>query len=776
MAEEFSKDSGVPLNELVRRSSRVRTQRTFFTPGSNANEASEPITGNVGMTDASPLTSSGLSKRVLSEDDSDSSTLGTISTLDPTEYYPVAPRPTVPESSPVPEPDQSAKKRKSSASTAIKVGQKPKRLAHRPAPIEPVMDPRQLCLAQPPVWADNRQELCETLPYYRAYQSAVYMTGGICYGILFDKFGGDRDFMDDEIIISRVCVHLYRHASSLTRDSGGGRQRSVTGAMEQVIDQTDSGALVTALKRNLTSRIPIVALVGKGNQHCPSQPPHRFNVMAWFHVTHIWGEKFNNKTTFQVRYQKVDLSSVSWWAPVGFVPRIDHSDYGCKAPRASCIICKEEHPHVYVETWICLNSRCETFWTTGGESAPAQLTYNEAFLRERIEWDTAINMPYSLKPTLFTPDPDNPKSSVARLARKGMVCPLCNRCNSRDLWSGWRCHNEGCDFFHPLPHVTLSPRAVLDPNLVPYQGHAIPRNEFMSPIQETTRFTANYRIITYTIPECGTITHFMANDTINKRPRGPDSMFKELQEIEFGLQRSPLKNSTVSGTFYTAQFGINFGMPYDYNVAVASRPFVDAPVPLLEAVQRLSWAGASSVEGEGFVPFNELLALGYVESQAIGYHDDGETTLGPTIGTLSLGGAAVMTLRMKGTPYHGVTSAGVYDPTIIPGCRGIEERVELQRAKLQLSDLDFGRKFQDFRAKVKRSATAPVALKMQLMHGDMVVMHGRGIQKHYEHSVASSDMLRFALTCRYVIPDLIPGEDVWKGELPTVPSYQYSGD
>lgn len=67
---------------------------------------------------------------------------------------------------------------------------------------------------------------------------------------------------------------------------------------------------------------------------------------------------------------------------------------------------------------------------------------------------------------------------------------------------------------------------------------------------------------------------------------------------------------------------------------------------------------------EGFVDFNELLSLGYMEDDRIGvsncnihffpftadsskYHDDGEDTLGPTVATLSLGSPALMTFKMK---------------------------------------------------------------------------------------------------------------------------------
>lgn len=56
----------------------------------------------------------------------------------------------------------------------------------------------------PPVWSDRRQGLCETLPYYRAYQSGAYMSDGLVYGFLCDKEVGPTDRFTDEVMIARV--------------------------------------------------------------------------------------------------------------------------------------------------------------------------------------------------------------------------------------------------------------------------------------------------------------------------------------------------------------------------------------------------------------------------------------------------------------------------------------------------------------------------------------------------------------------------------------------
>lgn len=60
------------------------------------------------------------------------------------------------------------------------------------------------------------------------------------------------------------------------------------------------------------------------------------------------------------------------------------------------------------------------------------------------------------------------------------------------------------------------------------------------------------------------------------------------------------------------------GMPYKYVVDVNSKPFAAAPKPILDALHRLTWAGQKSVSDGTFLPFNEMLTLGYFEGQKIG--------------------------------------------------------------------------------------------------------------------------------------------------------------
>lgn len=116
------------------------------------------------------------------------------------------------------------------------------------------------------------------------------------------------------------------------------------------------------------------------------------------------------------------------------------------------------------------------------------------------------------------------------------------------------------------------------------------------------------------------------------------------------------------------------------------------------------------------------------------FHDDGESTLGPTVATLSLGGQAKMMIRMKATYYSGKTKAGIYDPLapVLPGCKCYEERVKLNSLYGKVSKVAFAEAKAKVYKDMSRIGNAPVLLTLQLNHGDMVVMHGGEMQKFYE--------------------------------------------
>ena len=195
------------------------------------------------------------------------------------------------------------------------------------------------------------------------------------------------------------------------------------------------------------------------------------------------------------------------------------------------------------------------------------------------------------------------------------------------------------------------------------------------------------------------------------------------------------------------------GLPYKYIVAIDSRAFSEAPKAITNALNHLTWAGKTLITDGSYRPFNELLCLGYMEKQEIGvclfdrlldrllmkykWHDDGEKDLGPDIASLSLGGAATMTFRMKAKYYlpKNLTPDN-YDP-VQKGSQAwqLREAVNAHFKNGELAEYEAKKKelfvFLNRDAE-KKKKHAPTALTLELRHGDMVVMHGAEIQRVWE--------------------------------------------
>lgn len=201
-------------------------------------------------------------------------------------------------------------------------------------------------------------------------------------------------------------------------------------------------------------------------------------------------------------------------------------------------------------------------------------------------------------------------------------------------------------------------------------------------------------------------------------------------------------------------------MPYKFVVPQDSKAFKDAPGVIMNGLNRMTWAGRTTVTDGSFKDFNELLALGYFEKQKIGvrhssvaiphmtwrvpnvvqYHDDGEDDLLGTIATMSIGGDAVMKLRMKDKWFSAkALKINTYDPTaeVIPGMQGWEDRLELNNLYRLVSDKEFNAAKKKFfknvvDEKYGKSGKSPVVVTLKLKHGDITVMDGRQLQKYFE--------------------------------------------
>ncbi|KAI8212722.1 hypothetical protein K4K53_011589 [Colletotrichum sp. SAR 10_77] len=596
-----------------------------------------------------------------------------------------------------------------------------------------------------PVWADNRQALCDSVGYYKAHESSMYTNSKIARGILINKHVSVRDMLSAEVVVTTI---------------GGGRKKNDDG----VYVRTESGAategLVKAAIAAKEQYLPIAVILGDQYPLASFKPNHVYNVLDFFSITDIWSE-VDTSTSDGVSIWKI--FSQAWTCLNGrcdaafvFASNIRVQDLtfasSCAAHLAWCRHCHEGSKTIFADGWTCLNKTCEAYFEFPAGVVKESLTYSENFLQERT--NNVLPAGFLLKPNL-PGTAANGSLGTEKYMRVGMVCPKCGCCSRRKFWTGWAYEASDCDF-------------VLDAKPAPYPLSHVHAEEdrtskmvFSKPWTATPQilqntYTANgYTAEQYLLPDpiknsvvLGSVTVFRSTRAINAEVGGPDDMWlnllHETATNDFGLQRKPAIHPNHPSEKLTRHFMQNWGAPYKFAVAVASKPFSDAPNSIIGALKRMQWAGRITVDktnasfreanmnavrcgtiSEEFVDFNEVLSLGYMEQDRISFHDDGEDTLGPTVATLSLGSPAQMLFRSK-KKYMGVKKDNL------------------------------------------------PCLKFPVRHGDMVVMHGTRIHQAYEHSVDPKGMRRFALTSRNIVLDTLDEEKradaIQKSILPDLPA------
>lgn len=305
---------------------------------------------------------------------------------------------------------------------------------------------------------------------------------------------------------------------------------------------------------------------GDRNPVLGRQLPHRYNVMGYFRITHIWYEKVGKRTGAKIRFQKLDLVQKSWWAAKGSPDPLPVSEREFLPPESQiCPECAVSSPRVYNEGWMCLKPSCSRFWSINGSPPPTDLTYHPRFLSAREPPDEEIRPQYSLVPDLLSTIPEEDvDAGFSRIAWKGIVCPDCHKCISRRFWRGWKCTDplntkssnhtstsvnsnsptgstSPCTFEKMMPMRPVSLRSVVSD----FEIGAIQRAVFVNSklIQPKRDFSGPYAKYTYELKDIGTVTHFVANREVLSQPNGPNDLFEQLQLVDLGLRRYPLQQS-----------------------------------------------------------------------------------------------------------------------------------------------------------------------------------------------------------------------------------------
>ncbi|KAF2398106.1 hypothetical protein EJ06DRAFT_481066 [Trichodelitschia bisporula] len=590
----------------------------------------------------------------------------------------------------------------------------------------------------PRVWADGRQDLCETLSYFRAFQGGTYSTNGVVRAYLVDSSGSARDFIDNTTIIARA---------------GGGFSLKDDGTVGLSKDQDSGRSALKAARNAIKSKTPVVIIVGGLYSDAAVKFPRTYSVLGFFKLTHLWCERSGTHKLWKYRFEvlRSDMQD-AWW-----LSNRDAQSLGSLPPPVvqACMVCHVDSPQVNLKMWTCLNPDCKEFWTIGSNAG----RYDPRFVKSYTPWGALEQEnPFSLVPDITkTSDAACTTACHSWEATRGLVCPKCGRCGARVHWTKWVC--GGCRFVLELPHEGVRADDLFNwSNPLP-TGVPTSFDTCASGVQLEVFYVHGYRVNKWTLPGVdGFVAHMIASGGVVAEADGANWMFEDIQkDQDSDLERR--YNGTggqIKGGILCNHFTANYGMPYKFLAAATTKSFVDAPRAIAVARTRMNWA-AGLLVGDTFQEFNEILALAYMEKNKIGYHDDGETGLGPTIGTISLGHSATMSLRLKTKHYLGQTKSKIFvDRPPVPGCAKYEERLEAFNTLQTLTrgTKEYSNFLKDTPRKLKLPATGKpeVSISMRLSHGDIMAMHGREIQEFFEHAVEpiAESKIRFALTGREI--------------------------
>lgn len=309
-------------------------------------------------------------------------------------------------------------------------------------------------------------------------------------------------------------------------------------------------------------------LLGQNHFKSPTQLPHYYCVLGWFHVTDVWCEIRGQYQQWICCLEKTDLDEPSWWAPS--LKSTLRPQTIVNPERQKCPHCYESSPAIFAQGWVCLNPQCLCYYEgphTGDlKLISDQVEYSQAYLDSRTPYQGEAPGPLTRTPDFISSLTARGETGYEFIWTQGIVCPKCQCCSRRIHDWGWRCENQACNFelrarvptitvqdampdkftpnFHKIVSVDMNkdngelgpkddPKIMEPPPCPHYGGYDIEYYDLPGPTLPNGR-----REI------AGIIVVFRATPAINARADGPDQLFRELQEEEhLGMKRNRVRGA-----------------------------------------------------------------------------------------------------------------------------------------------------------------------------------------------------------------------------------------
>ncbi|XP_006460754.1 hypothetical protein AGABI2DRAFT_117682 [Agaricus bisporus var. bisporus H97] len=579
----------------------------------------------------------------------------------------------------------------------------------------------------PPIWAQSRQEVCESFDWFRSYQGGVYHSRNVARGYLLSAFAASRD--------------IFTHGGRLIISHGGGKAQSVRTRQGQHIPQEAADQLaqdksVRALLENYRTHQPIVLLIDDKYVQFPYDLGSKditYAVLGFYTIVHAWAEyqPAENERGRVVRYkfafQWCETQGEPWWLKFDFSGSSGGDDLTRKldngleyveqsfapfehieAISMRCLMCQVSSAQIYHESWTCLNPDCPRFWLDMNDRLLSdELEYNSRFTQ--LAPASALAIPAEkLEPCL--PGPTSPGLTTDYAYTRGWHCKDCGRLScrlilftmfihndasanfdvaSRYKWEYWECMH--CKAVLPVAQrVRIATEFIFFAPPVSFKDSSIANDSGIEQqvfrIFELQPFDGSFgQCFTYRLPEGRGFIHHIktSNPFWNKEA---DEIFEEYQEQAstgaLPFRRWPLRAHKCRGALLTNYFSQNAGVPYQYVGGTENTlPFDKVPNAVVRARDLIQTRVKQALGRDE--TFNEVLSAAYMERQKMAFHTDDEIGLGPFVSGLSFGSPALMHFRLLAR----------HCPEGVP-----------------------------------RS----IAITLVLRHGDVLAMDGAGVQQFYE--------------------------------------------
>ncbi|KUI54213.1 hypothetical protein VP1G_01558 [Cytospora mali] len=590
-----------------------------------------------------------------------------------------------------------------------------------------------------PVWAMKRQGLCDAQPYFKAFEGGLYSKDNTVTGLYISKYSEPRDFLGRNVLIT--CVGGNRDVKAGTRSEEMPRNTSMV--------KNSIGLPVSVVIGNQHPKFKDLNLG-------PLVPQNAvFVELGTFRIIDVWKEMVQPKgvndpyPVWKIKLHTIRTDLKPWYWIDEQVPDdttsqvvpITKEDNKQLCEEQECSVCGKTSLKVFANSpWVCLQEKCSEFFKDNSNyldqngSDGEGLRYTEGFLNKAERYQGIMKglpeeLPQMFQPLSISIALGGTQYGTEKELRGGFTCPSCGCCNSQVYWDYNECGNCRCT-------QELTPR--------PYPMHKI-ENETNADIKKlrkrlgskydgatmsmvkshVTKFTKTAdngsKLFIYMIQGqeklVGTLVLERPTNSLKKSHCGADDLLDTIQNegAKMMFRRNPSRCPGSSSELLTRHYQSNWGVQYDFGVRpIPSVPFTEAPDVVLKSLAQLTDAGKRALEYSQMIalkeqynlvdgstlmnqyePYNELLALAYRETDAIGWHDDGEKQVKGVISTASLGSPGTMELCMK------------------------------------------------------KARDKPV-LKLHVRHGDVVTMCDTRLQAHTEHRVGVNGVRRYAVTSRTI--------------------------